>query len=143
MITDGIGLYVHVPFCISKCKYCDFASRPNISGDVRRMYVARLITEIKSYRKEEKIKINTVFFGGGTPSLLTCEELTQIFCAIKDTFDLSRESEITLEANPKTLAREKLESFLSLGVNRISIGLQSIHENELKILGRIKYITIC
>ncbi len=137
MITDGIGLYVHVPFCVSKCKYCDFASFGGITGDVRARYVARLVEEIKGYKKEERITVNTLFFGGGTPSLLTEGELNEIFSAIRDSFILTPDAEITVEANPKTLSREGLEVYKRLGVNRLSIGLQSIHKNELKMLGRI------
>lgn len=137
MTTDGIGLYVHIPFCLSKCKYCDFASFGGVTGDVRARYVARLVEELRGYKREKRIPVDTVFFGGGTPSLLTDGELALIVSAIHDSFALSEDAEMTLEANPKTLTREKLDKYKLAGVNRLSIGMQSIHENELKILGRI------
>ena len=132
-----IGLYVHVPFCLRKCNYCDFCSFDNVDEVQRREYLNALIREINSYKREPKIKLATVFFGGGTPSLLSPCEFLEIYDTIRDAFDLSRLSEFTLEANPATLNEEKLCAYKSAGVNRISIGLQSIHENELKKLGRI------
>ena len=131
------GLYVHIPFCLKKCNYCDFCSFDNLENGTRDKYIEALIQEIKSYKREEKLKLNTVFFGGGTPSLLTPLEFSKIAAAIEESFDLGALEEWTLEANPKTLTREKLLAYRSAGVNRISIGLQSIHENEMKKLGRI------
>ena len=137
MTTDSIGLYVHVPFCKAKCNYCDFVSFSNVGSDIRREYLERLCEEIRSYRRTPKIKIDTVFFGGGTPSTLLPEELSLVLKCIHESFEISEGAEITLEANPKTLDREKLLSAVLHGVNRVSLGLQSIHENELKTLGRI------
>ena len=136
MITDGIGLYVHIPFCKSKCKYCDFASFSGLSDEVREGYLNALISEIASYKREEKIRVNTVFFGGGTPSLLSARDMAKIMSAARDAFEISDDAEITVEVNPKTVDKEKLAGYYSLGINRLSIGMQSIHENELKILGR-------
>ncbi len=135
------GLYVHVPFCQKKCNYCDFCSFENLGEDLKKAYIKSLIKEIKSYKRDSKLKLNTIFFGGGTPSLLSPGEFLKIYYAIAESFDLSELSEFTLEANPKTLSREKLSIYRKLGVNRISIGLQSIHENELKKLGRIHNLT--
>ena len=137
MKAEGIGLYIHIPFCKKKCNYCDFCSYPNISESVRTSYIKRLCEEISEYKKEPKIKLETVFFGGGTPTLLTASELMEIWSAVLDTFDTGSVSEFTLEANPGTVTREILSAFSDIGANRISIGLQSIHENELKKLGRI------
>ena len=137
MKTEPIGLYVHVPFCIKKCNYCDFCSYSSVDVSMRRAYIQALATEIKRYRKEEKTRVDTIFFGGGTPSLLEPDEVEIICDAIGNTFNVSGDCEFTVEANPKTLTREKLEAYISHGVNRISIGLQTIHENERKILGRI------
>ena len=137
MRTDFQGLYVHIPFCVRKCSYCDFCSFSDIDASLREKYIAALISEIRSYKREEKLSVDTVFFGGGTPSLLTPTEFYLICDAIADSFDISGVEEFTLEANPKTLTEEKLVAFKARGVNRISLGLQSIHENELKILGRI------
>ncbi len=137
MRADKVGLYVHIPFCIRKCNYCDFCSYSTLSKEARKAYINKLIVEISSYKKERKTEVDTVFFGGGTPSLLTPGELERITSEIHNTFSLSENYEFTLEVNPKTATHEKLSAFKSLGVNRISIGLQTIHENELKNLGRI------
>ena len=136
MITDKRGLYLHIPFCIRKCNYCDFCSFALDSVDWRERYIDRLCEEIASY-KEQKIAVDSIFIGGGTPSLLTPSELEKIVLAARECFDISEDCEFTVEANPKTLTKEKLCNFVRLGVNRLSIGLQSIHENELKMLGRI------
>ena len=136
MKADGIGLYIHLPFCVRKCAYCDFCSFAGVDGSIISEYADALASEILSYR-ERGFKVDTVFFGGGTPSLLSPEDFRKIMRAVRESFLLSDEAEITLEANPKTLDRKKIESFVSSGVNRISLGLQSIHENELKTLGRI------
>ncbi len=136
MTTDSRGLYVHIPFCLKKCNYCDFCSFKLSSVDWRQRYVDCLCEEIASY-KDRHIVLDTVFFGGGTPSLLTVGEFSRIVGQIRRTFDVLPDCEFTVEANPKTLDLEKLRNYVSLGVNRLSIGLQSIHENELKILGRV------
>ena len=137
MKVNPLGLYVHIPFCIKKCNYCDFCSFSDIDKKTRAKYISKLIEEIKSYKRREKLSVDTVFFGGGTPSLLTASEFLSIYESIDDSFDISGLREFTLEANPKTVTGEKIATFKSCGVNRISIGLQSIHDNELKILGRI------
>lgn len=136
MATDSIGIYVHTPFCVSKCKYCDFASFPGVSCSDRERYVDRLVSEIKSYNGGSRT-VDSIFFGGGTPSLLTSEEVCRIVDAIRTTFFVADGCEFTVEVNPKTVDKEKLALYRSIGVNRISIGMQSIHENELKYLGRI------
>ena len=139
MGTDALGLYLHIPFCVRKCNYCDFCSFDLSSVTWRERYIDRLCKEISSYvgYKEERIKLNSIFFGGGTPSLLTPKEFQKICSAIEESFEILPDTEFTVEANPKTLDREKLRAYTECGVNRLSIGLQSIHENELKILGRI------
>lgn len=137
MTTDGIGLYIHIPFCVSKCNYCDFASFAGVDGDKRKRYISRLCDEITGYKSAPKIKVNTVFFGGGTPSLLTPAELEKITSAVRDCFELTADAEITCEINPKTITLEGARALAACGVNRASIGLQSMHENELKKLGRI------
>jgi len=133
MRADPIGLYIHIPFCVRKCRYCDFCS---FADEEKGEYIEALIKDIESY-KDDRVKINSIFFGGGTPSLLSAEEFKKIFNSIKETFDIDPDCEITLEANPKTLDERKLSAYVAEGVNRISLGLQSIHENELKKLGRI------
>ena len=102
-----------------------------------KLYTDAIIEEIKSYKRDEKIKIDTIFFGGGTPSILAEELIERIYFEIQETFDILRDCEISIEINPGTVTFEKLELYKNLGINRISIGLQSIHENEMKILGRI------
>ncbi len=131
------GLYVHIPFCLKKCNYCDFCSFADIDEQEKDKYISTLINEIQSYKQEEKTAVDTVFFGGGTPSLLSVSHFNRICDSIADSFDISNVKEFTVEANPKTVTFEKLLAFNSRGVNRISLGLQSIHDNELKILGRI------
>ncbi len=133
MRADKIGLYIHIPFCKRKCSYCDFCSFPI---EDKAEYIKALCREIDAY-KENNIAVDTIFFGGGTPSLLSSEEFRIISEHIRYSFDLSSLREFTLEANPKTLTLDKLFEYTRDGVNRISLGLQSIHENELEILGRI------
>ena len=137
MATDKLGLYVHIPYCVKKCNYCDFCSLSNGRGEVPEEYVDILCGEIRSYSSDEKRVLDTVYFGGGTPSLLSPDETEKIVSAIRDTFDLSADAELTFEANPGTLTEEKARAFKSLGFNRVSLGLQSIHEKEMKKLGRI------
>lgn len=137
MITDPIGLYVHIPFCVRKCNYCDFCSYSGRVSEQLSPYVDALFKEARQYVREEKIKVNTLYFGGGTPSLLAPWELEKILLGLSDIFDVTELRELTLEANPGTFDLEKMIAYRSLGVNRISIGIQSFHENELKKLGRI------
>ncbi len=137
MTTDAIGLYLHIPFCLRKCNYCDFSSFAGVNRETREAYISNLISEIKSYKRDEKIKIDSIFFGGGTPSLLDEWEFSEITEAISDSFEIRCGTEFTIEANPKTLTLGKLSSYIASGVNRVSLGMQSIHENELKFLGRI------
>ncbi len=136
MITKPIGLYVHIPFCLRKCNYCDFCSFKIDDIAWQERYIDILCSEIESY-KEKEIIVDSIFFGGGTPSLLSEDQFSRIVNIIRKSFLISPDTEFTIEANPKTLTREKLTCYASLGVNRLSLGLQSIHENEMKMLGRI------
>ena len=137
MATDSLGLYVHIPYCVRKCNYCDFCSLPKGAAGVPDLYVDRLCREIHEYSGREQRPLDTIYFGGGTPSLLSPPQMERIVTSIRNTFRISPLAEITFEANPGTLTREKANVFYSLGFNRASIGLQSIHENEMKKLGRI------
>ena len=137
MTTDKLGLYVHIPYCVRKCNYCDFCSLPNGRGEVPKEYVEALCAEIISYRGREERRLDTVYFGGGTPSLLTPEQVGKIMKSVRDAFEISPAAELTFEANPGTLSREKALAFKACGFNRVSLGLQSIHEKEMKKLGRI------
>ena len=136
MKTNPIGLYVHIPFCVKKCNYCDFCSFSEIDSVTRGAYIDRLCDEITCYAGKN-IEIDTIFFGGGTPTLLTADEFARIVNTVKKSFVVSQKNEFTVEANPGTTTKEKIQGFVQNGVNRFSIGLQSIHKNELKILGRI------
>ncbi len=137
MRTDPIGLYIHIPFCLRKCNYCDFCSYESYTDRDIDGYVSRLCREIQEYKSEDRIAVNSVFFGGGTPSLIPHDLISKILESVRDTFLLLEDAEISLEVNPGCADFEKLSAYHSYGVNRISIGLQSIHENELKILGRV------
>lgn len=132
-----LELYVHIPFCIKKCLYCDFLSAPS-AGEERQKYVTELCRQIRTYRKMAKAyHVVSIFIGGGTPSILEGEQTGAVFDAIHDTFVLDEDAEITIEMNPGTVTEEKLKAYHKAGINRLSIGLQSAENEELKILGRI------
>ena len=136
MKTKSYGLYVHIPFCLKKCAYCDFCSFINADFPQKAEYIDALCDEIDSYAGKG-IVLDTVFFGGGTPSLLSGGEFQKIVSHIRSAFSLSDDTEFTIESNPKTINAENLGEYIKAGVNRISIGLQSVNENELSSLGRI------
>jgi oxygen-independent coproporphyrinogen-3 oxidase len=136
-----VGLYIHIPFCTSICNYCNF-NRGLYDEALKTRYVAALLQEIA--RAPAGLQADTIFFGGGTPSLLEPEEVRAIVEACRTRFDLAppeavdrAEWEITLETNPETVDRAKLERFRDAGVNRLSFGVQSFQDDELKRLGRI------
>ena len=135
------GIYIHIPFCISKCIYCDFCSAP-ADDDAKERYVNALCAEIAHAGKEaekngDDRSISTVFFGGGTPSILPAQLFVKIMCEVREAFSVSEDAEITVECNPGTLTAGKLRAYRSMGVNRLSIGLQSPDNRELRALGRI------
>ena len=135
------GIYIHIPFCISKCIYCDFCSAP-ADDDTKERYVNALCAEIVHAGKEavkngDDRSISTIFFGGGTPSILPAQLFVKIMCAVREAFSVSEDAEITVECNPGTLTAGKLRAYRSMGVNRLSIGLQSPDNRELRALGRI------
>lgn len=132
-----LELYIHIPFCVKKCAYCDFLSGP-ASRERIEEYIQALKKEIESYRKfAEDYEVSTVFFGGGTPSLLSSEQMEMIMGAIKHIFLLQENAEITMEANPGTVTEERLKAYKKAEINRLSFGLQSAKNEELTILGRI------
>ena len=132
-----LEIYIHIPFCISKCKYCDFKSAPSCPKE-RSDYVESLCEKIRSYEEFAKAyRVVSIFVGGGTPSILEAEQMKEIFNSIKETFKLTCDAEITVEMNPGTVTSEKLITYRECGVNRLSIGLQSVNNHELKALGRI------
>ncbi len=137
MNPKELELYIHIPFCVKKCSYCDFLSAP-ATEQTREAYMAALFAEIEGRAKDYKDRIVTsVFIGGGTPSLLSGDCINQLMEYIWEGFTLAEDAEITMEVNPGTATAEKLTAFYATGINRLSIGMQSAQEQELKILGRI------
>ena len=128
-------LYVHIPFCIRKCMYCDFTSIPYDPALVKR-YGDALCAELR-LKRDFAGELKTIYIGGGTPSLMREDFFEKLFSCIRDVFTISPSAEITVEANPGTISSSKIETILSLGVNRVSIGVQSLHEEELRTLGRV------
>ena len=128
------GLYVHIPFCSSRCSYCDFATGL-YQGELAERYARGLVNEIQNSRYTCET-VDTIYFGGGTPSLLAPSQLERILAALYDKFTIAAETEITLEINPGSATPEKLRAFRSLGVNRASFGAQTFDDAELAKLGR-------
>lgn len=132
-----IELYVHIPFCVRKCNYCDFLSAPSHNDTIER-YIHALCKEIiSSGSLLQEYEVSSIFFGGGTPSLLSKEQISEVMKAIKTIARLKSDCEITIECNPGTIQRELLETYHKLGITRLSFGLQSSNPEELRILGRI------
>lgn len=132
-----LEIYIHIPFCAKKCDYCDFLSMRADEG-TKREYVNGLIREIELSKDMMKgYKVDTVFIGGGTPSILREDYIEKIMQTLKDNCELSENAEITIECNPGTVNLKKLEAYKKSGINRISFGLQSANDNELRELGRI------
>lgn len=141
-----MGIYIHIPFCMKKCEYCDFVS---FAGKEDKMlaYTESLRKELemvgkqnaqdKAEGKDDLLEIETIYLGGGTPSFLPAEEVEKILATIRENFILKKNCEITIEINPGTTTKEKLEIYQKAGINRLSIGLQSIQEHVLKVIGRI------
>lgn len=131
------GLYIHIPYCLHKCGYCDFNSHPE-NIEESEVYVTALLSEIEYYAPiQTDQSVPTVFFGGGTPTLLPPDQLDKILRRVKDLFNLTEYCEISIEANPATIKRETLEQIRGSGFNRISIGVQSFDADELKLLERV------
>lgn len=131
------SIYIHIPFCDHKCIYCDFYSI--ITHENIRKYLDALKTEIEFYANDFSVgrKFSTIFFGGGTPSLLAPDQIEEIVLHLKNNFTVTDDAEITLETNPGTVDGIKLKEFLNAGINRISIGIQTFDDEELKFLTRI------
>ena len=145
MGKQPLGIYVHIPFCVKKCAYCDFLSGP-VTKDRKADYIEALKKEIRCDKNLKKqYQVVSIFFGGGTPSSLEGNQIEEILDAIYESFEIDKSKlldgkediEITVEANPGTLSKEKLRTYRLAGVNRLSIGLQSANDTELKLLGRI------
>lgn len=137
MDKNEIGIYIHIPFCMKKCFYCDFVSYAN-KEDMIEKYIKALEKEIKIKAEENKLlKINTIYIGGGTPSFIDSKHIVYIINAIKESFNVKENAEITIEVNPGTVTKNKLEDYIKCGINRISIGLQTTNNELLKQIGRI------
>lgn len=132
---SGIGLYIHVPFCVRKCRYCDFFSVCDLSLVPR--FLAALDQEIARRATRVQRRADTIYFGGGTPSLLPPQAVAAILSEVRESFGLGSRAEITLEVNPGTVDARQLESYRRAGVNRLSIGVQSFQPDELALLGRL------
>src|ERR1700704_1949437 len=129
-----LGLYIHIPFCSAICNYCNF-NRGLFDAALKERYVAALLREIAA--KRDGSAVDTIFFGGGTPSLLEPSEIAAIISACRSAFDVTADAEVTLEANPETVTPERLAGFRAAGVNRLSYGVQSFRDDELQRLSRL------
>lgn len=136
-IMKSISIYIHIPFCVKKCQYCDFLSAPADSR-AQEVYLRALKQEIREqaarYREYE---VQTVFIGGGTPTAVPCEKLCEVLKTVFTCYRVNPQAEISMEANPGTVTKEALLAYRKAGINRLSIGLQSTDDGELKLLGRI------
>jgi oxygen-independent coproporphyrinogen III oxidase len=131
-----LGLYIHVPFCSAICNYCNF-NRGLLDADLKQRYVGALLTEITRRSLPTRHTVDTIYFGGGTPSLLEPEEVARIIHTCETHFDAAPDREVTLEANPETVTVERLEGYRRAGVNRLSFGVQSFRDDELRRLSRL------
>ena len=131
-----LELYVHIPFCVRKCQYCDFLSGPS-DEETKDRYIEALLKEIRAAEHTEDYEIVSVFIGGGTPSALKAEAIASIMRTLQEQFLFCEDAEVTIEANPGTVDLEKLTIYRNVGINRLSLGLQSTDAEELKLLGRI------
>lgn len=132
----GIGLYVHIPFCDSKCGYCDFYSVA-VEGRDTESFVARLVQELTTRTAGYRDRIRTVFFGGGTPTILSCSELERVLSATREAVTVDQLAEFTVEANPATVDEQKARLLVERGVTRVSMGAQSFFPSELATLERL------
>ena len=133
----SLGVYIHIPFCVRKCNYCDFLSAPATREQIV-AYVGALKREIEREAiRYRDFEVTTIFFGGGTPSLLEAQDVAELMEVLKSRYLIAEQAEITLEMNPGTATRKKLQALHQAGINRLSIGLQSANDKELRMLGRI------
>ena len=136
-MSGGMELYLHIPFCVKKCAYCDFLSFPS-GQELQRQYAKRLMEDIDCMgKKYGDIPVDTIFIGGGTPSVPESRLIVDLMEHVNRAFQISDGAEISMEANPGTVTQEKLKEYRRAGINRISFGLQSANDRELKLLGRI------
>ena len=137
-MTLPLSLYLHLPWCVQKCPYCDFNSHTAGETADKRRYIAALINDIRfeAERAGDRV-VETVFFGGGTPSYFSAPEIEALVAEATASFNLASDAEITMEANPGTVERDRLADYRSAGINRLSLGAQSFNEDSLRRLGRI------
>ena len=131
-----IVIYIHIPFCKGKCNYCDFTSFANKDKSIEK-YIKCVKKEIQNKASNKKYLVKTIFIGGGTPSYISEKYIGEILETLKSNFDVSKNAEITIEVNPGTVDKNKLEKYYEYGINRISIGLQTSNDQILKLIGRI------
>jgi putative oxygen-independent coproporphyrinogen III oxidase len=129
------GIYIHIPFCRSRCSYCDFATGMYTADQAER-YVRSVVKEIESFSEGAKRPVDTIYFGGGTPSLLSAAQFETLLSSVRERFTVSPAAEVTMEMNPGTVTPEKLVDFKTLGLNRASFGAQTFNDSELARLGR-------
>lgn len=135
--SKELSIYIHIPFCVRKCLYCDFLSKVSDEQEMEQ-YVKALCQEIvRESQSYVNYKVITIFIGGGTPSILPGEAIWQILCIVREHYKIEKNCEITMEANPGTITREKIACWHRAGINRLSIGLQSAIDQELMALGRV------
>lgn len=133
-----LGLYLHIPFCKSKCRYCDFCSFPHMDEQTVHNYCLALEGEIAAYGREMRTyTVNTIYFGGGTPTYLSADRLSSLLASVARHFSIASDAEISTECNPATVDKDSISLLRHAGFNRLSIGAQSLHDNELRHLGRI------
>jgi len=143
LILPPLSLYIHVPWCVRKCPYCDFNSHKADQVLPEKEYVSALMDDLRAdlgWLKENEIEdrpIQSIFLGGGTPSILSVEAYESLFSQLRSLLDFTDDIEITMEANPGTFEAEKFKGYRQLGINRLSIGIQSFNDHQLKHLGRI------
>lgn len=133
-----LGLYIHIPFCLQKCGYCDFYSEAGQPDDLKKAYAESLCREFAAYGRQlaAEYTVDTVFLGGGTPSILPSHLTKSILSAVFDEFDVSADAEVSMECNPATLTEEKLGVYREAGINRLSLGVQSMDDGLLQVMGR-------
>lgn len=131
---DTIGIYIHFPFCASKCKYCNFNSYSN-KNDLQIKYFQALIKEIEMY-SNKNVLIDTIFIGGGTPSIMFDGCVSTLISEIRKHYNVSKTAEVTIEANPNSITLSKAREWKECGINRVSVGLQTVNTNSLKLIGR-------
>ena len=133
VVGQSLGLYLHIPFCASICSYCNF-NRGLFDAELKAQYITALEAEIR--RASDGSAADTIFFGGGTPSLLEPEEVARLIAACRESFAIASDAEVTLETNPETVTTARMRGFRAAGVNRVSVGVQSLIDEELQRLGR-------